>query len=106
LMNANRLRGEERGDFKNAFDECLNAARVDNDRAAGHMSLGILYENLGNLDDAEAAYRTALYVEPGSIGARTNLAALYDRRLQEAQQRAAARFPCWASSVARCCASC
>src|SRR5262249_12819175 len=75
-------------DFKNAFEECLDAADVDNDRAAGHMSLGILYESLGNLDQAENAYRTALRVEPGSIGARTNLAALYDRQFQEAQQRA------------------
>jgi tetratricopeptide (TPR) repeat protein len=88
LMNADRLRGEERADFKKAFEECLNAAEVDNDRAAGHISLGILYENLGGLDRAEDAYQTALRVEPGSIGARTNLAALYDRQFQEAQQRA------------------
>jgi tetratricopeptide (TPR) repeat protein len=85
---ANELRGDEREMFKKALDECLAAAVVDSDRAAGHMSVGILYENLGSLDRAEDAYKTALRVEPGSIGARTNLAALYDRRLQEAQQRA------------------
>src|SRR5206468_2904203 len=60
LMNADRLRGEERTDFKKAFEECLDAADVDNDRAAGHMSLGILYENLGSLERAEDAYKTAL----------------------------------------------
>ena len=88
LMGADRLQGDEREAFKNALDECFAAAEVDNDRAAGHMSLGILYEGLGNFDQAEEAYKTALRVEPGSIGARTNLAALYDRQLQEAQQRA------------------
>jgi tetratricopeptide (TPR) repeat protein len=87
LIGAEQLRGEERADFKNALDECLVAVQVDNDRAAGHMSQAILYEGLGNVADAEAAYKMALRVEPNSIGARTNLAALYDRRVQEAEQR-------------------
>ena len=52
------------------------------------MSLAILNEALGNFADAEAEYKTAIRVEPGSIGARTNLAALYDRQFQEAQQQA------------------
>jgi tetratricopeptide (TPR) repeat protein len=88
LMSADRLRGDEREAFKKALDECFEAAVVDNDRAAGHMSLGILYDNLGQLQRAEEAYKTALRVEPSGIGARTNLAALYDRQFQEAQQRA------------------
>jgi tetratricopeptide (TPR) repeat protein len=88
LTGAEQLRGDERTDFKQALDECFAAITVDNDRAAGHMSLAILNESLGYFDDAEAAYKTAMRVEPGSIGARTNLAALYDRQFQEAQQRA------------------
>ncbi|MBW8884905.1 MAG: tetratricopeptide repeat protein [Planctomycetia bacterium] len=88
LMGEEQLRGEERADFRNALDECFQSIRVESDRAAGHMSLAILYEALGNTDDAEAAYKTAIRVEPGSIGARTNLAALYDRQFQEARQRA------------------
>ena len=52
------------------------------------MSQAILYEALGDLKSAEDAYHTAMKVEPGSIGARTNLAALYDRQVQEADQRA------------------
>jgi len=87
-MGPEQLRGEERTDFKNALDECFQAISVDNDRAAGHMSLAILNEALGNFADAEAEYKTAIRVEPGSIGARTNLAALYDRQFQEAQQQA------------------
>lgn len=81
------LRGEDRAAFQRAIEECFTGAQADNDRAAGHMSAGILNEGLGNLRDAEAAYQTALRVEPGSIGARTNLAALYDRQIQEAEQR-------------------
>jgi tetratricopeptide (TPR) repeat protein len=88
LIGEGQLRGEERTDFKNAIDECFQAIRVDNDRAAGHMSLAILYEALGNPEEAEAEYEIAIRVEPGSIGARTNLAALYDRQFQEAQQQA------------------
>jgi hypothetical protein len=48
LMGAEQLRGDERADFKQALDECFAAIRVDNDRAAGHMSLAILEEGLGN----------------------------------------------------------
>jgi tetratricopeptide (TPR) repeat protein len=88
VMGADNLRGDERTDFKNALDECFRSLGVDNDRAAGHMSVAILYEALGESAQAQAAYETALRVEPGSIGARTNLAALYDRQFQEAQQRA------------------
>jgi predicted CXXCH cytochrome family protein len=88
LMGASRLQGDERTAFRDALQECFAGANVDSDRAAGHMSLGILYENLGDVAQAEQAYKTATRVEPGSIGPRTNLAALYDRQVQEAQQRA------------------
>jgi tetratricopeptide (TPR) repeat protein len=88
LSGSQELRGEERMDFKRALEECFAAISVDNDRAAGHMTQAILYEALGELKEAEKAYQTALEVEPGSIGARTNLAALYDRQVQEADQRA------------------
>jgi tetratricopeptide (TPR) repeat protein len=88
LTGAGRLQGDERTAFRAALQECMGAIKVDNDRAAGHMSLGILYENLGETRQAEEAYQTALRVEPGSIGPRTNLAALYDRHFQEARERA------------------
>lgn len=85
---AGHLNPDERAAFHAALQECLAAAEVDRDRAAGHLTLGILYESLGQLDQAEEAYRTAIRVEPRSIGPRTNLAALYDRRWQQAQQQA------------------
>jgi tetratricopeptide (TPR) repeat protein len=83
-----QLNPEEREAFHHALKECFAAAEVDRDRAAGHLTLGILYESLGQHDQAIEAYRTAIRIEPRSIGPRTNLAALYDRRWQEAQQQA------------------
>jgi predicted CXXCH cytochrome family protein len=88
VLGADRLQGDERAAFRTALQECLDGARVDNDRAAGHLGLGILHEALGDPRQAEAAYKTATRVEPGSIGPRTNLAALYDRQVQAAQQQA------------------
>jgi tetratricopeptide (TPR) repeat protein len=85
---ASQLGPDERAAFHRALTECLAAAEADRDRAAGHLTLGILYESLGQLEQAEEAYRTAIRVEPRSIGPRTNLAALYDRRWQQAQQQA------------------
>ena len=81
------FRGENRQALKRAIDECIAGAAVDNDRAAGHLMLGILYENLNEFQKAEEAYRTAMRVEPSAMGPRTNLASLYDRQLEEAQQR-------------------
>ena len=40
-----RLHGGEWAVLKTALQECFDAATVDNDRASGHMSLGILYES-------------------------------------------------------------
>ena len=88
LTGHNELRGDERAAFKAALDETLAGTEVDSDRAAGHMTVGILYENLGSLDRAIEAYQTALRVEPGSIGPRTNLAAIYDQQVQNAQRQA------------------
>jgi tetratricopeptide (TPR) repeat protein len=51
------------------------------------MSVALLNEGLGDFDEAETEYETALRVEPSSIGPRTNLAALYDRQMQETEQR-------------------
>jgi tetratricopeptide (TPR) repeat protein len=88
LSGSQELRGDERTDFRRALEECFATLSIENDRAAGHMSQAILYEALGDLKEAEKTYQKALEVEPGSIGARTNLAAMYDRQVQEAEQRA------------------
>jgi hypothetical protein len=94
--NQNELRNEERVAMKKAIQECIDAAAADSDRAAGHLMLGVLFENLDDLDKpeeayldkAEEAYATAMRIEPATAGPRTNLAAIYDRVAAEAAQRA------------------
>jgi len=85
---ADELRGDERESFRKALDECFANLANENDRAAGHLSQAVLFEGLGDLNQAIDAYQMAMQVEPTSIGARTNLAALYERQTQEAIQRA------------------
>lgn len=82
------MRGSQRHALEAALAEFKQGQMVSNDRAASHMTMAILYENLGDDDAAIAAYETAIRVEPTVTGPRTNLAALYDR-LAEAQERAA-----------------
>ena len=57
------------------------------------MELGVLYESMGRDGPAEQAYRTAIRVEPGMTGPRSNLAALLDRRLEEETRRASGGPP-------------
>jgi Flp pilus assembly protein TadD len=79
-LDSTQFRGEERLAMRKALDEAFAATEIDNDREGGHRMRGVLRELLGEYDEAERAYRTALRVEPASIGPRTNLAALLDRR--------------------------
>lgn len=81
------LRGPERQKLAAALEEYRAGVLVNNDRAAAHMTLGILSESLGATDDARRDYQMAIHVEPGVTGPRTNLAALFDRMAQEAQQQ-------------------
>lgn len=84
------LSSEQREQLRQAIEDFKSGILVDNDRAAAHLTLGILYENMGQEDLAEKAYLTGIHVEPRTVGPRGNLAALYDRRAQIADQRARA----------------
>jgi tetratricopeptide (TPR) repeat protein len=50
------------------------------DRPEGHLNLAVLYEDLGRVEDAEAAYETALRLDPRFSPARFNLANLLNRQ--------------------------
>ncbi|MEQ8788340.1 MAG: multiheme c-type cytochrome [Pirellulaceae bacterium] len=82
------LSSEQRDQLQQAIEDFKTGILLDNDRAAAHLTLGILYENMGQDDLAERAYLTGIRVEPRTVGPRGNLAALYDRRAQAADQRA------------------
>lgn len=84
------LSGQERELLLVAIEEFKAHLLAENDRSGAHMSLGVLYEALGQEADAEAAYQTAIDVEPRTVGPRTNLAALYDRLADEAEASAEA----------------
>jgi tetratricopeptide (TPR) repeat protein len=77
----------EREKFETALNEFHAGLMMSNDRAAAHMTWGIVQENLGNFRPAIEAYETAIRVEPGFAGPRTNLAAVYDRLAEEAEAR-------------------
>jgi tetratricopeptide (TPR) repeat protein len=82
------LRGAQREQLRDALAEYKAGLMVSNDRAAAHMTLGIVHESLGDDDEAIQAYRNAVHVEPQVSGPRTNLAAIFDRRSEAAEQRA------------------
>ena len=85
---ASEFRDATRTAYRQALEETFAATEIDNDRAGGHLMRGVLYENLRQEEDAERAYRTAIHVEPGAVGPRGNLAALLQRRFEEAYQQA------------------
>lgn len=81
----NILSGQERESLNAATEEFKAHLLAENDRSGAHMSLGVLYETLGKSMDAEAAYQTAIDVEPRTVGPRTNLAALCDHFAEQAE---------------------
>jgi tetratricopeptide (TPR) repeat protein len=78
----------QRQALKKALDEFTAGVWLNNDRSFAWLTLGNLYENLGDENGAIEAYRTAMRVEPNITGPRTNLAALLDR-LAESEERQA-----------------
>jgi len=61
-----------------ALVEYVEGEKASADRAGAHMNLGSLYEELGDIEAAAEAYKTAVRLEPYLAGPRTNLAAIYD----------------------------
>ena len=83
-----QLTGSQRKALAGPLQEYQAGVLASNDRAAAHMTLGILYESQGSERRAIAAYETAMRLEPRVTGPRTNLAAIYERRAQQAETRA------------------
>lgn len=80
--------GREAIDKRDAIlRERIEYLRENGDQANVLLSLGQLYEQSGELDAAQAAYRNAIRVQPGVTGPRTNLAALLDEQSNVVMQR-------------------
>jgi predicted CXXCH cytochrome family protein len=80
--------GEQRPKLKAAWDEIKAQAGIMNDRAEGHIMLGVLAESRGDLPSAQRHYETAIAVQPSLAGPRGQLAMLLERLIQEAEERA------------------
>ncbi|MEC7564374.1 MAG: multiheme c-type cytochrome [Planctomycetota bacterium] len=81
-------KGRDHTAFRKALEELKLGMLVNNDRAATHLTLGSIHENMGDANLAENYYRLAMQVEPHATGPRANLAALLDQRVEVIIQRA------------------
>ncbi len=79
-VSADDLPPEAAAVLDRALVELEDSLMVDADRAEAHMTLGSVYVDRQRFDDAEAAYRTALRLNPRFGPAVVNLSDLY--RLQ------------------------
>jgi predicted CXXCH cytochrome family protein len=80
------LTEQQRSALREAIEEYEAGQMASSDRAAAHLNLGNLYQSSGRWDDAIAAYRTAIRVEPYLAGARSNLASLLEQRTGDAAE--------------------
>jgi len=78
-----RIPAEYRAAFNRALDEYLAVQRFNADRPEGHLNLGALHVERGELDKAEAEYKRALELAPGTVQPVVNLADLYRARGDE-----------------------
>ena len=78
-----RLAAADRAGFATALNEYIAAEQFNADRPEGQANLGNLYAAQGRADEAVAAYRTALELDPTFEQAALNLADLQRRTSQE-----------------------
>ena len=70
---------QRQGDFAGAMAGYQQAAALDPTYPTPHNDMGILYEQMGQLEDAKRAYEQALVIDPEHLEAHANLAMLYER---------------------------
>jgi tetratricopeptide (TPR) repeat protein len=75
-----RIAAQDRDKLATALDEYVAAERFNADRPEGRANLGNLYATQGKYEDAIAAYRAALALDPTFVQAALNLADLYRSR--------------------------
>lgn len=75
-----RIPAAQREAFAKALAEYVAVQTYNADRPEGHLNLGNLYANRGDLDRARAEFEKALEIDPRSVEARVNLADLHRAR--------------------------
>ncbi|TXG79356.1 MAG: tetratricopeptide repeat protein [Rhodocyclaceae bacterium] len=78
-----RLSASDRRRFEQALGEYVAAEKFDADRPEGRTNLGNLAAVRGRYDEAIAAYKDALALDPSFVPAAVNLADVYRRLGQE-----------------------
>ncbi len=95
---AQNMPADTRGAIAAALEEYVAAQMYNADRPEAHLNLGALYQELGQWDRAEAAYRTASDLHPAAVQAHIGLAELFrargdETRVQEVLQQALRMHP-------------
>ena len=75
-----QMNSSEHADFEAALAEYVQSQLVDSDRAEAHLNLAGVYVEQGELDRAEAEYKTALALMPALGGTYVNFADLYRQK--------------------------
>jgi tetratricopeptide (TPR) repeat protein len=75
-----RLAAQDRAKLARALDEYIAAERLNAGRPAGRANLGNLYAVQGKYEEAIAAYRGAIAIDPTFVQAALNLADVYRTR--------------------------
>lgn len=65
----------QRGQYEVAMEKLKKAVASDNDYAPGHTMLAVLYETLGEMDEAGKNYREALRIDPANGDVNNNYGA-------------------------------
>lgn len=78
------LRGKSQA-FRDALAEAIAALERDGDQPSAHLSLGVLYERMGQADKAEREYRIAIRIDSNFTGPRSNLISMLQTK-QDAEE--------------------
>jgi len=83
-----RLPDKFRDTLRGALEEYAQSQQVNADRPESHLNLGLVALATGDPSQAEAAYRTALRLDPSFTAAYANLADLYRQQGRDADGEA------------------
>ncbi|WP_145121085.1 ammonia-forming cytochrome c nitrite reductase subunit c552 [Rosistilla oblonga] len=82
---ADSLSAGQREQLRSALDEYHESLMETSDRGSAHLVWAVVLENQGRYGEAIESYETAIRVQPGAVGPRSNLAALLESMAQSGQ---------------------
>ena len=82
---AEQMSAAQKQGLDRALEEFRSAQMVNADRPGYHLNLSVIYQQLGELPNAESALRAALRLDPSFAPAYVNLADVYRLKNQDAE---------------------